>query len=76
MEVIQVLKRAERGLGYLSSENWKVQIWRKCGNEQKKREKAPSRNEIPEADMNAKGSTGVFLPEENILNLALGAVVP
>lgn len=42
----------------------------------KKREKAPSRNEIPEADTDAKGSTGVFLPEENILNLALGAVVP
>lgn len=40
------------------------------------REKAPSRNEIPEADMDAEGSTGLFLPEENILNLALEVVVP
>lgn len=38
------------------------------------KEKDPSRNEIPEADLDAKGST--FLPEENILNTALGVVVP
>lgn len=54
LEVIQVLKKAEQGLGYLEMENRKVQIWGKCRKEQKKRRirhkmRFPRRTWMPKA---------------------------